>query len=86
MQGNVAAGASVDTVTDRVDFRADRPAPRVEQPCARLALYLLQTGPVTQCFAYGRDYEPASNPYPLAAPYLASTYDILGGRCHKPCA
>jgi hypothetical protein len=44
----------------------------------------VQNGPVARCFAYGRDYEPASNPYPLAAPYLASTYDILGGRCHNP--
>ena len=44
----------------------------------------VQTGPVDDCFAYGRDYEPASNPYPLAAPYLASVYDILGGRCRNP--
>ena len=28
----------------------------------------VQEGPVQQCFSYGRDYEYASNPYPLAAP------------------
>lgn len=44
----------------------------------------VQNGPVKDCYAYGRDYEPASNVYPLASPYLASAYDILGGRCHNP--
>lgn len=44
----------------------------------------VQNGPVKDCFAYGRDYEPASNAYPLASPFLASVYDILGGRCRNP--
>ena len=44
----------------------------------------VQEGPVQQCFAYGRDYEPLSNPYPMAFPYLALVDDVIGGRCHNP--
>ncbi|HET7429585.1 MAG TPA: hypothetical protein VFJ66_09020 [Gaiellales bacterium] len=43
-----------------------------------------QTGPVDQCFSFGRDYEPVSNAYPLPDPYIAFVIDILGGRCHDP--
>jgi hypothetical protein len=49
-----------------------------------LAVESVQEGPVRQCFAYGRDYQPLSNPYPMAFPYLALVDDILGGRCHDP--
>ena len=49
-----------------------------------LAVESVQEGPVQQCFSYGRDYQPVSNPYPLAFPYLALVDDILGGRCHDP--
>ena len=34
----------------------------------------VQNGPVKDCFAYGRDYEPASNSYPLGSPYLACDF------------
>lgn len=44
----------------------------------------VQDGPVQQCFSYGRDYEPLSNAYPLASPYLALVNDVLGGRCRNP--
>ena len=44
----------------------------------------VQEGPVDQCFSYGRDYEPLSNPYPMACPYLALVDDVIGGRCHNP--
>ena len=43
----------------------------------------VQEGPVVQCFAYGRDYEYASNPYPLPYPYLVLALDTLGGRCRN---
>jgi hypothetical protein len=49
-----------------------------------LAVESVQEGPVQQCFSYGRDYQPLSNPYPMAFPYLALVDDILGGRCHDP--
>lgn len=48
------------------------------------AVESVQEGPVQQCFAYGRDYQPLSNPYPMAFPYLALVDDVLGGRCHDP--
>jgi hypothetical protein len=43
-----------------------------------------QAGPVQRCFSYGRDYEPVSNAYPVAAPYTAYVNDVIGGRCHDP--
>jgi hypothetical protein len=49
-----------------------------------LAVESVQEGPVQQCYSYGRDYQPLSNPYPMAYPYLALVDDILGGRCHDP--
>jgi hypothetical protein len=39
---------------------------------------------VQRCFSYGRDYEPLSNAYPMAFPYLALVDDVIGGRCHNP--
>jgi hypothetical protein len=38
---------------------------------------------VQRCFSYGRDYEPLSNAYPMALPYLALVDDVIGGRCHN---
>jgi hypothetical protein len=49
-----------------------------------VAVESVQEGPVQRCFAYGRDYQPLSNPYPMAFPYLALVDDVLGGRCHDP--
>ncbi|HEY0388674.1 MAG TPA: hypothetical protein VGC71_09550 [Gaiellales bacterium] len=43
-----------------------------------------QTGAVNRCFSYGRDYEPLSNAYPVAAPYIVYVNDVIGGRCHNP--
>jgi hypothetical protein len=44
----------------------------------------LQASLVDGCFSYGRDYEPQSNSYPIASPYVSYVYDVIGGRCHDP--
>ena len=44
----------------------------------------LQASLVDGCFSYGRDYEPQSNAYPVASPYVAFVNDVIGGRCRNP--